>query len=415
MRKPIILIPEKLHILRERKNQTIRTNREEYNIYFENLLFPYLPDYDVQINCKYGRNLGNCWRLDEFPDVDEFRLGIEIYDSFTGELLAEKEVSLTLHESRQNEKPFTLLPIGDSMTQSEIYLEHIAMKLRNLSFVGTRSFNGIVRHEGRGGWASSTYFENSGNRWGMSPFLFPDGIEPEDYYGYLDFMEKAGCEVNPDTYVYDGYTHEDISGRVYLKDSKLFRRSADGEIIVDESPRFRFDFGAYMRRYRIKKPDAVSILLGCNDLASTGRYDNFEEILERLVENLKAMADSIRSAIPDVKLLIMTPIFGGSQYAWGQSRACGGSSAMYRHIISHTIKRLIDEFGSREEDGYFIVPSHLTIDPVYGYKNETRRANIYSEHQIFVNTDGIHPNPAGYRQMGDALAGVIEKIRGESI
>ena len=28
-----------------------------------------------------------------------------------------------------------------------------------------------------------------------------------------------------------------------------------------------------------------------------------------------------------------------------------------------------------------------------------------------MNTDGIHPNHAGYKQMGDALAGVIEAVR----
>lgn len=72
---------------------------------------------------------------------------------------------------------------------------------------------------------------------------------------------------------------------------------------------------------------------------------------------------------------------------------------------------MIAEFGSRENEGIYIVPSHMTINPVYGYKNDLRKANIHSEHLVFVNTDGIHPNPAGYKQMGDALAGVIEAVR----
>ena len=123
------------------------------------------------------------------------------------------------------------------------------------------------------------------------------------------------------------------------------------------------------------------------------------------------MIDSIRKACPTVKILIMTPIPGGSGYAWGLSRGCFGSAAMFRHIIAHTADRLISEFGSREDEGLFIVSSHMTIDPVYGYKNDTRKANIHSEHQVFVNTDGIHPNHAGYRQMGDALAGAVEAVR----
>ena len=70
-----------------------------------------------------------------------------------------------------------------------------------------------------------------------------------------------------------------------------------------------------------------------------------------------------------------------------------------------------ESWKSCEDEGLFIVSSHMTIDPVYGYKNDTRKANIHSEHQVFVNTDGIHPNHAGYRQMGDALAGAVEAVR----
>lgn len=405
MRTPMILIPDRVYILRNRKNQTIKTNREEYNIYFENVIFPYLPDYDAQVDCKYGRNLGHFWRIDDFPDESGFPLTLRVFDNFTGELLCEKKTTVFLTAVRQNERRFTLLPIGDSMTQSEIYLEHTAMKLKNLDFVGTRSFNGIVRHEGRGGWSSSTFMEKTGDRWGMSPFLFPEGIDPDDYYGELGFMSCAGAEDSADTYVFDGFTPEEINGRAYLKDRKLMR----GDEVIGESPRFSFDFGGYLKRWKIPTPDAVSILLGCNDLASKS-YSDYEPALDRLVGNLKTMITSMREACPAVKILVMTPIPGGSGYAWGLSRGCFGSSAMFRHIIAHTAERFIKEFGSREAEGIFIVPTHMTIDPVYGYKNETRKANIHSEHQVFVNTDGIHPNPAGYRQMGDALAGVVEAI-----
>lgn len=406
MHTPMILLPDRVYILRDRRNQTIKTNREEYNIYFENVIFPYLPGYDVQVDCKYGRNLGNFWRIDDFPDESGFPLAIRIFDNFTGELLCEKETTVFLAASRQHERRFTLLAIGDSMTQSEVYLEHVAMKLKNLDFVGTRSFNGIVRHEGRGGWSSSTFMEKTGDRYGMSPFLFPDGVAPEEYYGEVSFMENAGAEDSADTYVFDGFTPEEINGRAYLKDGKLMR----GTDVIDSAPRFRFDFGGYLKRWKIPTPDAVSILLGCNDLASKS-YSDYKPALDRLIGNIKAMIDSIRKACPTVKILIMTPIPGGSGYAWGLSRGCFGSAAMFRHIIAHTADRLISEFGSREDEGLFIVSSHMTIDPVYGYKNDTRKANIHSEHQVFVNTDGIHPNHAGYRQMGDALAGAVEAVR----
>ena len=51
MHTPMILLPDRVYILRDRKKQTIKTNREEYNIYFENVIFQYLPGYDVQVDC----------------------------------------------------------------------------------------------------------------------------------------------------------------------------------------------------------------------------------------------------------------------------------------------------------------------------------------------------------------------------
>lgn len=167
MQTPIILLPDRVYILRGRKNQTIKTNREEYTIYFENVIFPCLPEYDVQADCGYGRNLGHFWQIDDFPDESGFPLTINVFDNFTGELLCEKTTTVFLTASKQSERRFTLLAIGDSMTQSEIYLEHAAMKLKNLGFVGTRSFNGIVRHEGCGGWSSTNFLEKTGDRWGM--------------------------------------------------------------------------------------------------------------------------------------------------------------------------------------------------------------------------------------------------------
>ena len=66
------------------------------------------------------------------------------------------------------------------------------------------------------------------------------------------------------------------------------------------------------------------------------------------------MIGSIREAVLSAKILLMTPIPGASGYAWGLSRGCSGSAAMYRHIIAHTAERMIAEFGSRENEGIYI-------------------------------------------------------------
>ena len=42
---------------------------EQYSIYYKNIIYPYSEEYDVQIECEFGKNLGNCWRLEEFNDI----------------------------------------------------------------------------------------------------------------------------------------------------------------------------------------------------------------------------------------------------------------------------------------------------------------------------------------------------------
>ena len=51
------------------KNQSIHTDFEQYSIYYKNIIYPYSEEYDVQIECEFGKNLGNCWRLEEFNDI----------------------------------------------------------------------------------------------------------------------------------------------------------------------------------------------------------------------------------------------------------------------------------------------------------------------------------------------------------
>ena len=47
--KPIIILPEKISVLRDVKNQSIYTDFEQYSIYYKNIIYPYSEEYDVQI------------------------------------------------------------------------------------------------------------------------------------------------------------------------------------------------------------------------------------------------------------------------------------------------------------------------------------------------------------------------------
>ena len=53
-----------------------------------------------------------------------------------------------------------------------------------------------------------------------------------------------------------------------------------------------------MKRWKIPAPDAVSILLGCNDLASKS-YADYKPALDRLIGNLRSHDRFDTKSVPD--------------------------------------------------------------------------------------------------------------------
>jgi len=259
-----IILPKVLPIVRDQKNQDIKNDFSEYNLYFSNMIYPYSEDYDIQIACEYGKNYGDRWCINEFPnDVTQFPLEISVYGNY-GELLKTKSCTVELYEKSFNESPVSLLCIGDSMTHNGTYVTHVATKLYQVLTKGCRSFNGLIRHEGRGGWKLSDYFTRYEEQWGISPFLFPKGID--NYYGDVAFFEQIK-HLDGNTYSYTGFSYETPSeGQCYYREGKLYQRGKKEDILFQENPEFEFHFGKYCKRYQIGKIDIVSLFSGCNEL-----------------------------------------------------------------------------------------------------------------------------------------------------
>ncbi len=62
-------------------------------------------------------------------------------------------------------------------------------------------------------------------------------------------------------------------------------------------------------------------------------------------------------------------------------------------------------------DRIYISPTLACIDPDNGFPYAYEKLNKYTEETAKSQSNWVHPNDSGYRQMGDALASVIEYIR----
>jgi len=402
--KPMIILPDTLYILREKTKQDIAPQREEYNIYYKNILFPYSEDFDVKIDCAYGKNLGHCWRLDTFGEESIFPLRIRIY--LYAELLADKTVNV--HLTGRTAKKASLLCIGDSMTRGEEYVFQAAWKLENTDTVGTRQLR-YASHEGRGGWRIQLFLERFYDNTGdVSPFLFPKGIAAKDYYGSFDFWERV--HETPNQYVTSGYKYSPIREGMYtMKDGTLCKFENGAFTVISESPEFEFSFEKYLDKHGFDRPDIVTFLFGANELQMTA-YEDSEKDIAAMLARYETIIEHIKK--DNTKIVINLPVCGADQYCWGTGCGCRGTVKQYDYNIKMLSKAIIEKYGNREDEGFFVCPMLAVCDPYTGFADTVTVDNMYTEHKNRHLNNWVHPNGnVGYKQMGDALAGVVCRIK----
>lgn len=410
---PRIILPPVIRILRDQANQSIRVDHSELYLYFVNFILPYHEEWDVQVHCEYGANYGDCWGIrDAFPrDRDSFPLSIIIYDEQKTKL-TEKTVTIKLSDRSVGQEPYRVLFFGDSMTRAAQYVTHAATRLYNLQTIGTRTYNGMIYIEGRGGWSMASYctHRQATPACACSPFMFPRNIAGEDYYGDLVYWSEIKNPVH-NGYEYDGYRYEEIrQGQYFLSDGKLYQQMVDDAVMVEQEPVFEFSFSKYIARHKIGKVDAVSVLMGANDLSHC-TYEELDEKLEKYIQYLHMFVNSVLENDAETAIIINLPVLGAEQYAWGDKVGCRTTAKNYNYNMQHAAMAIIREFGDRESQGIYLCPMQAILDPASSHFHVQYHPNMYTDRFCEAQTDWVHPNYIGYCQMGDALAAVLEDIR----
>ncbi len=412
MKKTEIILPKRIAVLREQPNQDIKVKNEELSLYFNNFIHPMYPWQDIVVECEYGRNMGHCWRINEYPqDISEFDLTIKVYDE-EGILVTEKKTVIELFD-QEMKKPFKIVCVGDSLTHHMIYVSHMQNRLKKVISCGTRSYDGHNFGEGRGGWQYKHYFEKHSLKKGergatnwVSPFLFPKGIEGKEYFGDMEYYE-ASQEENRSTCCFNGFEFAEIKeGQFYHKHGKLYKYGVKEP--VQESVQWEFSFKKYLEKNDITNLNAVSLLFGANDIAPY-EYEITKEAVNRYIDNTKRFIKEVKATDESIDVIINLPVLGSDQSAFGKVLGCSGTYKAHAHNMREGAKALLKEFEGVE--GVYICPMLHVLDTENGFDKARIRANLYNDNQIIIKNDGVHPNANGYRQMGDALAAVVEKLR----
>ena len=164
----------------------------------------------------------------------------------------------------------------------------------------------------------------------------------------------------------------------------------------------RFDFPYYMSAQGYDGVDAVFINLGTNDASSAADIRNF-------VTNITTMITSIKAYNSATKIII------------GITEPC--SQGLFGSIfdISQKIKQLdltiIEAFDNREEEGIFVCPIYLSIDPENDYTKtevDLSYGDVYKSNgkkdYIVMGTGGtnqVHQSTVGYTKNAEVMYAVL--------
>jgi len=337
------------------------------NIYFDNCVLVINPaNYAFDIICRRGTQLSDRWTFNPKPeDVGSHPLVLEVRDQ-QNRLIARASTAIeVIAPDAGKDREISMLIMGDSLTNATHYVQQVYDRCQSgdrgnpkLRLFGTRE-TGIqgVTHEGYGGWTAERFAtkytgvaRGGPYRDNGSPFLY----KPEDPDGLM------------------------LSGQ--------------GD--PDEAAEAVLDFGRYCKAFNDgNAPDFVTILLGCNDTFH-GTPDDIDVRIDNMFRHYETLLTMIHQFNAETKIgaLLLVPA-ASSQDAFGANYGSNQTRWQYKRNQHRVVERMMQTFGNREDKNVYLVPAQVNLDCVNNYPiDDAGRQN-----------NGVHPAPAGYRQIGDSI------------
>ena len=297
-------------------------------------------------------------RSDSSLSYGQYRLFVNIYNNENQ--LVWQGASLIWVKSALNSAK-TIIPIGDSLTNWKKWLpECIHLSNNNLTFVGTRysgadqdsegnSYaSGTIHHEGRSGWSAASYLADTS-------YTFDDRY---------DGVAGVSGSTNP---FWDGT---------------------------------EFSLEHYLTTQEKSTPTAIQIWLGTNDIAQG---------IDPSVANIVAMAESIRSEYPSLKILVCNTIYRSNQDGYGSigsEQYAGGSGALaYSYNENIKVMELANKLTMAllDMENVYVVPLYCSHDSEYNFGWVEYHPNPRATQIVHIPDESVHPATQGYWQLADIL------------
>lgn len=320
--------------------------------------------YRINWVCNVGKNLKRKFSVTGTDgNIGNYNLTLQVVDDDLNTVYSK---AVTLHiVSNVMANSVNIAPIGDSLTNSKIWLKEmndlsngkiLPVGTRNTGYTATDGVT-MIKHEGRSGWAASTYLGNN---------------------SYTYDTNGAGSE-NP-----------------------FWNPSTS-----------KFDFAYYKTTYGVS-PNAVMLFLGTNGI--TVNPDSNAGSIKGIVDAIRVSESTMPIFIVNIPYRSDQDGIGNTVSTDGYTQLNVGRYKYNEDMAVFNLASKLKELLSGDANVHFI-PVGITHDSEYNYGTKTVAVNPRSTISEIIPADGVHPQDvngvnAGYLQFADTMFSTIKGIVG---
>jgi lysophospholipase L1-like esterase len=349
-----LLLPPKIYMAPQTK----------LSLYFDNLILAESEKYKFQLQspCPFGASKRRRWVFrPTLTDKGDYVLKIGLTD-LQGRVLQEGETTLIVTPTEEPLKEsYNYLSMGDSLGHHSRFPNELASLLQiprtsYWTMIGTHFPEGtVVPHEHYAGWS-----------WERFNTLYAPG-EAKKYH----------AEKSPFVFLNE-------EGVPALNISRYIEESLGG-----------------------KAPDFMTILLGINDVWGMTPHcmKTLEAGIDHMLNQAEIFLKAFKKASSQTKFGIGVIIPGNySDYSFQISHPDVVTRWEWKQIQYRVSQRMLDFFKNREKEGIYLIPTHLTLDPIDGFAVHDFD---YGDTNYTI-TPAIHPNQQGDKQIALTLYGWLQ-------
>ncbi len=384
--------------------------------------------YLHKVTCGRGKHVNSGWVYD-VPDgltASSTPLTWSLHNKGTGDLLVSKSTTIvTANSAKSGTKK--VMAIGDSYINAAVITQRLLDISVNNTFkttlLGTRG-DGLNKHEGRGGWTVANYTTSGATYY---KFTVNDIINKP-------LFASRTYTYNSSEYLLEGMNVSGSTGTVTMRLmsgtapslgavggvlTRLYSGTADNTLsfsaitAVNANP-FWYDdavnFGQYLTSNSLSAPDFVMINLGVNDCFGMESDNAVEVLTVTAFAQLDTLITSIKSANPAVKIGLMTAPTYADQDAFGNDYGSNYTSWRTSRNIVIWAKKLYERYTASEANNIYIVASGLSVDTVNNMPTTTQAINSHNPTLVTRQSNSVHPDVSGYKQIGDSIFAWIKAI-----